>query len=155
MVRLSSLGLLESSQIPIVAWRIAQQAMPERCLDCARAPRCSVAIEEVTCPRLLQSSNAQMHSQGRRREYYLPRRLKRVRPRHLPGVAEARIAGAVDQFTRTKRRIEFCERQHLGGRAALGKMDRPQFLRMFEARGGEQLGQRMQGGVMIVVDAID
>ena len=34
-------------------------------------------------------------------------------------------------------------------------MDRPQFLRMFEARGGEQFGQRLQGGVMIIEDPFD
>ena len=36
----------------------------------------------------------------------LPRRGKRFRLRHGPGLAEARIAGAVDQFARAQRRIE-------------------------------------------------
>ena len=48
-----------------------------------------------------------------------PCRLKRIRPRHLPGIAIARIAGAVDQLTRAKRRIKLCECRYLGGGASL------------------------------------
>ena len=34
-------------------------------------------------------------------------------------------------------------------------MDRPQLLRVVEARGGEKLGQRVQGGMMVAVDPLD
>src|SRR5260370_21328308 len=79
-------------------------------------------------------------------------RRERFRPRQRPGVAKTRIAGAVDQLAREKRRIELHERFDLGRGGALRKMDRPQFLRMFEARRGEKFRQRMQGGVMIIID---
>src|SRR5215468_2738098 len=38
----------------------------------------------------------------------LPRRLERIRPCHRPGVAEARIVGAVEQLARAQRRVELC-----------------------------------------------
>src|SRR5690349_1943319 len=61
----------------------------------------------------------------------LPRRLERICARHRPGVAEARVVGAVEQFARAQRRIELCKREHFGGRRALRKMDRAQVARMF------------------------
>ena len=47
-----------------------------------------------------------------------------------------------------QRRIELRECLHLGRGRPLREMDRPQLLRMFQPRGGEQLGQRVQGGVV-------
>src|SRR5882762_8867047 len=85
----------------------------------------------------------------------LPRRGKRFRLRHGPGLAEARIAGAVDQFARAQRRIEPRERLHLGGRCALREMDRPDLLRVIEPGSGNEFGQRMQRGAMIIVDPLD
>src|SRR5713226_3788130 len=84
-----------------------------------------------------------------------PRRRETVRPRHGPGLAKTRIAGAVDQFARAKRRVKLGERPYLGGGSPLRKMDRPQFLRMFEPGGGDKFGQCMQGGVMIIVNPVD
>src|SRR6202047_4767631 len=81
--------------------------------------------------------------------------LECVRARHRPGVAEAYIVGAVDQFARTKRRIELREGADLGGGGTLREMDRAQLLRMIEAGGAEQFGQRMQRGVVIIIDPID
>src|SRR5258705_3750627 len=86
---------------------------------------------------------------------YLPRRRKLFRPRHGPGLAKARVAGAVDQFTRAKRRIELRERPHLGDGCSLREMNRADLLRMFEPGGGEQFGQRMQRGVVVIVDPLD
>src|SRR3954471_12033464 len=40
----------------------------------------------------------------------LPGRLESIRPRHRPGIAEARIVSTVEQFARAQRRIEPCER---------------------------------------------
>src|SRR5690349_409159 len=74
----------------------------------------------------------------------LTHRLERVGPRHGPGVAEARIVGAVEQFARAQRRIELCKREHFRRRRALREMDRAQLARMLEAGGPKQLGQRVQ-----------
>src|SRR5258705_10603570 len=84
-----------------------------------------------------------------------PRRCETVGPCHRPGLTKARVAGAVDQFARAQRRIEFCECLHLGGGGSLREMDRAQLSRMFEPGGGKQLGQRLQGGVMVIVDPLD
>src|SRR5207302_4857827 len=83
-----------------------------------------------------------------------PRRRETVCPRHRPGVAEARVAGAVDQFARAQRRIELGECLHLGGGGSLREMDRAELLRVFEPGGGEEFGQRVQGGVMIIIDPL-
>src|SRR3954471_20521720 len=85
----------------------------------------------------------------------LPRRLERIRARHCPGIPEAWIAGAVDQLTRTQRRIEPCKRQHLGAGGSLREMDRLDLLGMLEACSGEQFRQRVQRGVMIIVHPLD
>src|SRR5258708_24065422 len=84
-----------------------------------------------------------------------PRRCETVGPCHRPGLTKARVAGAVDQFARAQRRIEFCECLHLGGGGSLREMDRAQLSRMFKPGGGEEFGQRVQGGVMVVVDPLD
>src|ERR1700719_1953911 len=88
-------------------------------------------------------------------EKNLARRLERVGARHRPSLAEAQIAGAVDQLARTQRRIKLREGADLGGGGALREMDRAQLLRMIEAGGAEQFGQRMQRGVVIIIDPID
>src|SRR3982074_2094472 len=84
-----------------------------------------------------------------------PRSRERLRPRHRPGLAKAPVAGAVDQLSRAKRRIELRERTDLCRRDSLREMDRPDILGMFEACGCDQLRQRMQGGVMIIVNPFD
>src|SRR6476646_4944001 len=84
--------------------------------------------------------------------FSLPRRLERIRPRHSPSIGKARIAGAIDQLSRTQPRVQLSERADLGGGGSLREMNRPQILRMFKAGRGQELGQRMQRRVVIIVD---
>src|SRR5437588_12080847 len=81
-------------------------------------PAANPAMSAVPPPRRMDPGSRQV----RRGECCSPRRLERIRPRHFPGVRKARIAGAVDQFARTQRRIKLCERPYLGRGAALRKM---------------------------------
>ena len=76
-----------------------------------------------------------------------PRRLERVGAGHGPGVAEARIVGAVEQFARAQCRIKPGKGRDVRGRGALREVDRPQILRVFAVSDGAQGWRVLPGGL--------
>src|SRR5581483_9344281 len=78
------------------------------------------------------------------------RRLRQIRPEtrgrgHRPGVAEARIAGAVQQLALGERWVQLRKGHHFASRDTPRKVHRLELARVVEAGRGGELDQRVHG----------
>src|SRR5581483_6122967 len=83
----------------------------------------------------------------------LYRRGERIGPRQAPGVAPLRVARAGQKLAFREAGIELGEGHHFMGRDAPAEMLGLKIVRVVEARRGGELGERMQGRAMEIVDA--
>src|SRR5579871_3235465 len=79
-------------------------------------------------------------------------RPERLGARHLPELAETRVVGAVKEFARPQGRVELLEARDLARRYTAREMRPRKFVRVVEAGGRDQFGERLQCGGMKILD---